>query len=305
MSTGTIDEKDLVTRCRQGNDDAWRELVDRFGQKVYAIAYHFTLKREDAEELSQEIFLKLFTRPFGPRALASYSADVSAAPAPVFGVSREDADRMDLLLGQIEGAEHGQRMLTGAVALSVGVLYGALAASWFALDRSVPDTTKTGADTVGGMFAGLGALSLAYGTYAFARPWAGERMASEYRSALGRGDYARAFALANERLDSIAALEAKQRWVRGIAGGLVVLASAAAIVADEVSDASVNARLNARAFGGAGVLLGATAIASAALIESPIGRLTTVWRRDPSLIHFQPVVTPVAGGATVGLVGRF
>lgn len=60
MSTTTIDEKDLVARCREGNDDAWRELVDRFGQKVYAIAYHFTLKREDADELSQEIFLKLF-----------------------------------------------------------------------------------------------------------------------------------------------------------------------------------------------------------------------------------------------------
>jgi RNA polymerase sigma-70 factor (ECF subfamily) len=56
----TTDEKDLVARCREGNDDAWRELVDRFGKKVYAIAYHFTLKREDAEELSQEIFLKLF-----------------------------------------------------------------------------------------------------------------------------------------------------------------------------------------------------------------------------------------------------
>jgi len=56
----TIDEQDLVTRCRKGDDDAWRELVDRFGPKVYAISYHFTLKREDAEELSQEIFLKLF-----------------------------------------------------------------------------------------------------------------------------------------------------------------------------------------------------------------------------------------------------
>jgi RNA polymerase sigma-70 factor (ECF subfamily) len=54
------DEKDLVARCRKGDDDAWRDLVDRFGQKVYAISYHFTLKREDAEELSQEIFLKLF-----------------------------------------------------------------------------------------------------------------------------------------------------------------------------------------------------------------------------------------------------
>ena len=56
----TEDEKDLVARCREGNDDAWRELVDRFGPKVYAISYHFTMKREDAEELSQEIFLKLF-----------------------------------------------------------------------------------------------------------------------------------------------------------------------------------------------------------------------------------------------------
>jgi RNA polymerase sigma-70 factor (ECF subfamily) len=56
----TTEEKDLVARCRKGDDDAWRELVDRFGPKVYAISYHFTLKREDAEELSQEIFLKLF-----------------------------------------------------------------------------------------------------------------------------------------------------------------------------------------------------------------------------------------------------
>jgi RNA polymerase sigma-70 factor (ECF subfamily) len=54
------DEKDLVERCRRGEDEAWRELVDRFGQKIYSVAYHFTLKREDAEELSQEIFLKIF-----------------------------------------------------------------------------------------------------------------------------------------------------------------------------------------------------------------------------------------------------
>ena len=54
------DDKSLVDRCRQGEDEAWRELVDRFGQRVYSVAYHFTLKREDAEELSQEIFLKIF-----------------------------------------------------------------------------------------------------------------------------------------------------------------------------------------------------------------------------------------------------
>lgn len=56
----SAEEKSLVDRCRQGDDDAWREFVDRFGQKVYSIAYHFTLNREDAEEVSQEIFLKTF-----------------------------------------------------------------------------------------------------------------------------------------------------------------------------------------------------------------------------------------------------
>jgi RNA polymerase sigma-70 factor (ECF subfamily) len=56
----SAEEKSLVDRCRQGDDDAWREFVDRFGQKVYSVGYHFTLNREDAEELSQEIFLKTF-----------------------------------------------------------------------------------------------------------------------------------------------------------------------------------------------------------------------------------------------------
>jgi len=54
------DEKSLVERCRKGEDEAWRELVETFGQKIYSVAYHFTLKREDAEELAQEIFLKIF-----------------------------------------------------------------------------------------------------------------------------------------------------------------------------------------------------------------------------------------------------
>jgi RNA polymerase sigma-70 factor (ECF subfamily) len=53
-------DRELVERCRKGEDEAWRELVDRYGQKVYSVAYHFTLKREDAEELAQEIFLKVF-----------------------------------------------------------------------------------------------------------------------------------------------------------------------------------------------------------------------------------------------------
>lgn len=53
-------DADLVTRCQRGDDAAWSELVDRYGRKVYAIAWHFTYDRAEAEELTQDCFLKLW-----------------------------------------------------------------------------------------------------------------------------------------------------------------------------------------------------------------------------------------------------
>ncbi|MGA7122249.1 MAG: hypothetical protein WBY94_19255, partial [Polyangiaceae bacterium] len=252
-----------------------------------------------------EIFQKLFIRPFGPRALATYVAEASAASPPVYGVSREDADRMDLLLGQIEGAERGQRLLSATAFLGLAAVYGAVGVSQIAFDRSDSATPKSSADAAGALFLGLGALSLGYSAYTFARPWAGERLASEYRGALAAGDYAHAFAVANERLDELAAVEARNRWIRGIAGSVLIVGSAAAIVGTELSSESDATRLNVRAFGGALGVIGVVGLASAFLIESPIARLTTVWRRDPSLIHIQPTVAPLQGGATFGLVGSF
>lgn len=55
-----IDDQSLAQACRNGDDAAWATLVERYGKRVYGIAYHFTLRREDAEELAQEIFLKVF-----------------------------------------------------------------------------------------------------------------------------------------------------------------------------------------------------------------------------------------------------
>jgi RNA polymerase sigma-70 factor (ECF subfamily) len=53
-------DADLVARCQRGDDGAWSELVDRYGRKVYAIAWHFTYDRAEAEELTQDCFLKLW-----------------------------------------------------------------------------------------------------------------------------------------------------------------------------------------------------------------------------------------------------
>jgi RNA polymerase sigma-70 factor (ECF subfamily) len=60
MPPATHPDADLVTRCQRGDDGAWSDLVDRYGRKVYGIAWHFTYDRSEAEELTQECFLKLW-----------------------------------------------------------------------------------------------------------------------------------------------------------------------------------------------------------------------------------------------------
>jgi RNA polymerase sigma factor (sigma-70 family) len=51
----------LVARCRTGDDDAWRELVDRFSRYVYAISVQaFRLPEADAEDVFQEVFARAY-----------------------------------------------------------------------------------------------------------------------------------------------------------------------------------------------------------------------------------------------------
>ena len=51
----------LVARCRAGDDDAWRELVERFSRYVYAIAVQaYRLPSSDAEDVFQEVFARAY-----------------------------------------------------------------------------------------------------------------------------------------------------------------------------------------------------------------------------------------------------
>jgi RNA polymerase sigma-70 factor (ECF subfamily) len=51
----------LVARCRGGDDDAWRELVERFSRYVYAISVQaFRLPQADAEDVFQEVFARAY-----------------------------------------------------------------------------------------------------------------------------------------------------------------------------------------------------------------------------------------------------
>src|SRR3954453_8537495 len=56
-----MDDAALVARCRQGDEQAWRDLVERFSRYVYAICVQrFRLSERDAEDVFQEVFARTY-----------------------------------------------------------------------------------------------------------------------------------------------------------------------------------------------------------------------------------------------------
>jgi RNA polymerase sigma-70 factor (ECF subfamily) len=53
-------DAELVRRCRLGEETAWRALVTRHTRKVFALAYRFVGRVDQAEDLTQDIFIKVY-----------------------------------------------------------------------------------------------------------------------------------------------------------------------------------------------------------------------------------------------------
>lgn len=54
------DDGELLRRCRAGDQAAWGGLVARHTRRVYAIAYRFAGRVDEAEDLVQEVFVKVY-----------------------------------------------------------------------------------------------------------------------------------------------------------------------------------------------------------------------------------------------------
>jgi RNA polymerase sigma-70 factor (ECF subfamily) len=50
----------LIQRCLAGDQLAWEAIVRRYRRKVFNVAYKFVGRHDEAEDLTQDIFLKVF-----------------------------------------------------------------------------------------------------------------------------------------------------------------------------------------------------------------------------------------------------
>jgi RNA polymerase sigma-70 factor (ECF subfamily) len=62
IGAGLSDVATLLERCRAGNELAWEMLVRRYQSRIYAVAYHYTRNTEEARDLAQEIFVRVYQR---------------------------------------------------------------------------------------------------------------------------------------------------------------------------------------------------------------------------------------------------
>src|SRR5688500_2999702 len=68
-STIHVDDRTLVRQAQEGDLSAFDELIRRHQERVYATVYHMTSNHEDANDLTQETFVKAY------KALSSFKGD--------------------------------------------------------------------------------------------------------------------------------------------------------------------------------------------------------------------------------------
>jgi RNA polymerase sigma-70 factor (ECF subfamily) len=72
----------LVEQCLRGEGLAWEELVRRHTRRIFNLCYRFTGRRPEAEDLTQEVFLRVY------RTLGSYRSGHGAFTTWMTSVTR-------------------------------------------------------------------------------------------------------------------------------------------------------------------------------------------------------------------------
>jgi len=76
------DGAQLIRRCMDGDSGAWAEMVRTHHKRVYGLCYRFTGNSADAEDVTQEVFLKIYSN------LGSFNAAKGSLPVWIAKMTR-------------------------------------------------------------------------------------------------------------------------------------------------------------------------------------------------------------------------
>jgi len=97
-------DQDLLNRLQAGDERAIAELADTYGTKIYQLAFRYLRNKEDAEEVTQDVLLKVYRKVDafrGDAALSSwiyritFNAAMSRLRTARYQRSQEEARQLD------------------------------------------------------------------------------------------------------------------------------------------------------------------------------------------------------------------
>ncbi len=54
-----MEEKELIEKLKRGDDLAYREVIKKYGKKMFGFIFSMTRNKDETEEIMQEVFLKV------------------------------------------------------------------------------------------------------------------------------------------------------------------------------------------------------------------------------------------------------
>ena len=295
-------ERLTVDGSAAGTVEARFKLPDDGGKPVF-LAQLSPDEPRTGSRGAQEIFRGLFVRPFGMRALAAYREEKAHEPEPVFGISREDSERMGLLLEQLGAAERQQRLSMATINFGLAAVYG----TYFGLAAREQGLTR--GEKISSLSSGIiiTGISLGMGLYRFGRVSERERVYERFRAEMSRpdADQASVAAAIETRLQEIQEEERHKRTRSLIAGYVVTGLVSGAVVLNELTKQSADYRILERGF----LLAVAGSLLTLTLREqfstSATDKFIELWRKDPRHRPLDLTLAPLASGGMCVLSGSF
>jgi hypothetical protein len=258
-----------------------------------------------------ELFAMLFTRPFGRQAFADYERTKEKEAPPVFGISRDDTERMSSLLEHVSEIERDRRYVSAGAGVTAAALLMPIG-GWLVYRGQNLEGDRDSRRTVsatGWTLAGLGGLSLGYGGLQLLWRSRGEKLHEEFVHGLTVGDDpALVVARAENGLHETAAFYRKSRLTLRWSGGALMGLSAAMFALTEArasSSRNVYGAWGSR-FAYGSLLLAGGGVFASSFIETPIERFARLWDADPGIRRLPRVsLAPLPGGAAFALQGEF
>jgi len=68
-----LTDEELIKRFQMGDENAFEEIVNRYSNRLLNFAYRFVFNREEAEDIVQDTFLKVYQNRHAYREIAKFS----------------------------------------------------------------------------------------------------------------------------------------------------------------------------------------------------------------------------------------